>query len=130
MYWSLLGSSVHGFLQARILEWVAVLFFRLSFQPRDQIQVSCIAGGFQGYILNDWRRNLVGAAAKNFCFLKQLHFHYCSGMNCAPPNSCSVGTELTCNAGDPASQLGWEDPVGKGKASYSSVPAWRIPWTV
>ena len=26
--------------------------------------------------------------------------------------------------------LGWEDPLGKGKASHSSVLAWRIPWTV
>ena len=43
---SLPGSSVHGILQARILEWVAVLFFRGSSQPRDQTQVSRIAGGF------------------------------------------------------------------------------------
>jgi len=26
--------------------------------------------------------------------------------------------------------LGWEDPLGKGKATHSSIPAWRIPWTV
>ena len=26
--------------------------------------------------------------------------------------------------------LGWEDPMEKGKATYSSIPAWRIPWTV
>ena len=38
-------SSVHGILQARILEWVAISFFRGSFQPRDRTQVSCIAGG-------------------------------------------------------------------------------------
>ena len=38
--------TVHGILQARILEWVAVPFSRVSFQPRDQTQVSCIAGGF------------------------------------------------------------------------------------
>ena len=25
--------------------------------------------------------------------------------------------------------LGWEDPLEKGKATYSSIPAWRIPWT-
>ena len=37
---------VHGILQARILEWVAIPFFRGSSQPRDQIQVSHIAGGF------------------------------------------------------------------------------------
>ena len=40
------GSSVHGILQARILEWVAIPFSRGSSQPRDWTQVSRIAGGF------------------------------------------------------------------------------------
>ena len=26
--------------------------------------------------------------------------------------------------------LGWEDPLGKGKGTHSSILAWRIPWTV
>ena len=38
--------TVHGILQARILEWVAFPFSRGSSQPRDQIQVSYIVGGF------------------------------------------------------------------------------------
>ena len=25
--------------------------------------------------------------------------------------------------------LGWEDPLEKGKATYSSILAWRIPWS-
>ena len=37
---------VHGILQARILGWVVFPFSRGSSQPRDQTQVSCIAGGF------------------------------------------------------------------------------------
>ena len=41
---SLPGSSVHGILQARILEWVAISFSRGSSQPRDRTRVSCIAG--------------------------------------------------------------------------------------
>ena len=41
-----LPGSIHGILQARILEWVAICFSRGSFQPRDQTCVSCIAGGF------------------------------------------------------------------------------------
>ena len=40
------GSSVHGILQARILEWVAMPFSRGSSRPRDQTQVSNIAGRF------------------------------------------------------------------------------------
>ena len=43
---SLPGSSVHGILQARILEWVAIPFSRGSSQPRDGTQVSHIAGVF------------------------------------------------------------------------------------
>ena len=38
--------TVHGILQARILEWVAILFSRESFQPMDRTQVSRIAGRF------------------------------------------------------------------------------------
>ena len=41
---SLPGSSIHGILQARILEWVAISFSRGSSPPRDRTQVSCIAG--------------------------------------------------------------------------------------
>ena len=38
--------TVHGILQARMLERVAFPFSRGSSQPRDQTQVSRIAGGF------------------------------------------------------------------------------------
>ena len=38
--------TVHGILQARILEWVAFPFSRASSQPWDQTQVSRIAGRF------------------------------------------------------------------------------------
>ena len=43
---SLPGSSVHAILQARILEWIAILFSSGSSQPRDQTQVFQIAGRF------------------------------------------------------------------------------------
>ena len=36
------GSSVHGILQARILEWDSIPFSRGSSQPRDRTLVSCI----------------------------------------------------------------------------------------
>ena len=38
--------TVHGILQAKILEWVAFSFSRASSQPRDQTQVSHIAAEF------------------------------------------------------------------------------------
>ena len=40
------GSSVHGFLKARILEWIAIPFSRESSRLRDGTQVSCIAARF------------------------------------------------------------------------------------
>ena len=43
---SLPGSSVHGIFQARVLEWVAIPFLRISSQARDRTTVSCISGGF------------------------------------------------------------------------------------
>ena len=46
MEYSLPGSSVHGILQARILEWVAISFSKGSSQPRDWTWVSHFAGTF------------------------------------------------------------------------------------
>jgi len=57
------GSSVHGILQARILEWVAMPSSRGSSQPKDRTQVSRIVGGF----FTIWATN-------------EAH-----GLNCIPP---------------------------------------------
>ena len=58
------GYTVHGILQARILEWVAVPFSRGSSQPRDRTQVSCFGGRF--FISADiYRENLK-------CSMRQL----------------------------------------------------------
>ena len=43
---SLPDSFVHGSLQARILEWVAMPSSTGSSQPREQTRVSCMVGGF------------------------------------------------------------------------------------
>ena len=43
----------------------------------------------------------------------------------------SVGKESACNAEETLVRfLGWEDPLEKGKATHSSILAWRIPRTV
>ena len=44
--WDPMDYTVHGILQARIPEWVAFPFSRGSSEPRDQTQVSHIAGRF------------------------------------------------------------------------------------
>ena len=57
------GSSVHGILQARILEWVAIAFSRGSSWHRDRTLVSCIEDRFftfwatSCYILYDFLKN-------------------------------------------------------------------------
>ena len=43
---SLPGSTVDGIIQAKILEWVAIPFSRVSSWLRDRTWVSCIAGRF------------------------------------------------------------------------------------
>ena len=45
------GSSVHGFSQARILEWVAISFSRASSQHRNQTHISCVSCTAGGWIL-------------------------------------------------------------------------------
>ena len=50
MDYSLPGYSVHGIIQARILEWVTISFSRRSSWPRDQTCISCIGS----WILNHW----------------------------------------------------------------------------
>ena len=47
------GSSVHEILQARIMEWVAISYYRGSSQPRDQTLVSYI-GRWVLYQLSHW----------------------------------------------------------------------------
>ena len=52
------GSSVHGILQARMLEWDAMPFSRLSSQPRGQTHVSCIGRQVlyhQCHLGNPWK---------------------------------------------------------------------------
>ena len=46
MDYNLPGSPVHEILQTRILEWIGNPFSRESSLPKDQTQVSCIAGRF------------------------------------------------------------------------------------
>ena len=52
------GSSIVGILQARILEWVAMPFSRVSSQPKDRTQVSFIAGRF----FTNWATREVGVS--------------------------------------------------------------------
>ena len=63
---SLPGSSVHGVLQARILEWVAIPFSRGSSQAKDQTQVTHIAGGL--FTIWATRETLVAKSHKTLLY--------------------------------------------------------------
>ena len=65
------GSSVHGILQARILEWVAVSFSRGSSQPWDWTQVSFIADGF----FTVWTQYISGSALLRTMILGKKKYH-------------------------------------------------------
>ena len=122
-------------LQAGILEWVAKHSFRESSQLKDRTQVSLISGRFIWSFLD----SSVGKE---------------SACNAGDPGSIpgpgrSTGEEIGCPlqyswaslvaqlVKNPPAMLktwlqtqGWEDPLEKGKATNSSILAWRIPWTV
>ena len=87
------GSSVHGILQARILEWDAISFSRGSSRPRDRTQVSCIAGR----CFNCW------ATREAPCT------YYPGG---------SDGKESACNAEDP----GWIPGLGRSPVGGDGNP--------
>ena len=94
------GSSVHGILQARILEWIAIPFSRVSSWLRDWILISYV-----------------------FCIIRQVLTTHL-GFPCG-----SAAKESTCNA-DLGLIPGLGRSPGEGKATHSSILARRIPWTV
>ena len=75
MDWSPPGSSVHGILQAGILEWVAMPSSRGSFGPRDWTQVSCIAGRFFTTQPPEKMRRGVQSQLKDSGFKSQCELH-------------------------------------------------------
>ena len=77
------GSSAHGILQARVLEWVAISFSRGSFRPRDGTSVSCIADKFftvwttkeeapGKYVLGSWNYQAQSLLEQRFWLLTSV----------------------------------------------------------
>ena len=66
------GSSIHGFSQTRILEWVAISFSKGIFVTQDQIQISLIAGRlFSIWATRDVWSNII-PDVQQVCFWKIL----------------------------------------------------------
>ena len=105
------GPSVHGILQVRILEWVAIPFSRELFpspgdlpntgiEPRSPaLQVDSLPAKPQGKPIR--KASLVAQTVKNLPAMPETWVW----------------------------SLGWEDPLEKGMATHLSIFAWRIPWT-
>ena len=119
------GSSVHGILQARILEWVVISFSRGSFQPRDQTlisYVSCFGSWIWGCKESDMTEQLIHNHHHIYIFF-YLYMLWASQMALVvknpPTNAGDIGMRVR--------SLGGEDPLEKEMASHSSILAWRIP---
>ena len=55
-----------------------------------------------------------------------IHIYIYMGFPCG-----SAGKESACNVWETwVRSLGWEGPWDTGKATHSSILAWRIPWTL
>ena len=87
---SLPDSFVHGILQARILEWVAISFSRGSSQPRDRSQVSCIAGRF----FTNWATREALSQFTHLYFT-MLHFYNQHEIFCEIKNFSKLTSKLT-----------------------------------
>ena len=102
------GSSVHGILQARILEWVVISFSRGFPNPGVEPISSAspeLAGRF--FITEPPEKPLLNKSASLVAQrLKRLPAIW--------------ETQVR--------SLGWEDPLEKKMATHSSILAWRIPW--
>ena len=83
------GSSVHGVLEARILEWVSVPFSRRSSQPRDWTQVFCIAGSrfFTIWTTREAHSRWSVNASSSYCFcsVTKLCVTLWDPMDCSTP---------------------------------------------
>ena len=108
--------TLHGILQARILEWVSYPFSSGSFQPRNQTRASCIAGGF----FTNWA---IRKALKYILFYNKLDWASPEAQQVKNLPPMQETQEMWIQS------LGWEDPLEEGMATYSSILAWKIPWT-
>ena len=103
MDWSPSGFSVHEIFLAKMLEWVAISFFRGSSPPLDGTGISCV-----------------------FCIIGRLFI--CEPLGkyhkyIYPYNKASLVAQgqSICLQSCQGSNLGWEDPLEKEMAAHSSI---------
>ena len=115
------GSSVHGILQARILEWVATPFSRESFRLRNQILISCVS------CIGRWvlyhQHQLGYPLGSLICVFLLSALYLWVSLVAQLVKNLSAMQETWVQS------LVWEDSLEKEMATHSSILAWRIPWT-
>ena len=129
------GSSVHGILQARILEGVAIPFSRGSLQPRDRTWVSCVADRF--FTVRVTREAPFNhlPRLKNITYPGSHLYKHASCIFTGRPEGKNGlpwwrGTKQPgWQRGEQSRSLGWEDPSEKETAAHFSILAQKIPRT-
>ena len=87
-------------------------------------------------LLKDWEVNGLKEISYDYVATLRAHLALCV-LSFKVRSSNMIGLPLwlswgesACSVGDLVQSLGWEDPLEKGKATHSSILAWRILWTV
>ena len=87
---SLPGSSIHGILQARILEWVVISFCRESFRPKDQTRVFCITGR----LFTNWAAGEALVPGKLYPKLKKALLSFLAFQSFLPESADAQGKKV------------------------------------
>ena len=138
------GSSIHGILQARILEWAAIPCFRGSSQPKDWTQFSCFAarsftiwvtGEAQFLCVETWTTSdalWIRLAFQRISpcyllrFLYSLSNYYWGPSPCQ--RCCRLGEQGRCSRG----QMFIKQVISNAcmLSRFSRVQLFLTPWTV
>ena len=128
-YWHhILGRKTNNSYHNVIAEWLTLSLFHFHTSYNDMslllfsLQVVSISLRPHGRMGTPW--SLPGSSVNGI--LQARNTPVFLGFPCG-----SAGKESTCNAGDLGSILGvGRDSLEKGKATHSSILAWRIQWTI
>ena len=137
------GSPVPGILQARTLEWAAISFsnawkwkVKVKLLSRVRLLATPWTAVYQAPLSMGFSRQKYwsGVSLPSPCYLlkhcknwKVLYSCYLLGF---PGGASDKDSTCQCRKQERrVSSLGQEDPLEEGMATYSSILAWRIPWT-
>ena len=111
-----------------MLKWVAISFSRGSSWPRDWTSISYISC-ISRWVLNPpaMQETLVRIPGSERSTGERIGYLFQYSW---APLVAHLVKNLPAMQETWVQSLGWEDPLEKGKATHSSILAWRIPWPV